>query len=109
MTKITIFQNQNQICMGFDCVGHAGYADSGEDIVCAGISILVQNTINAIEEYTDEGFTCDFNEESGDIRFRFTLEPEHDAILLVNTMILGLQGIQSSYGKNFLRLQFKEV
>ena len=41
MTKITIFRNQDQAFLGFDCLGHAGYAEEGEDIVCAGISALV--------------------------------------------------------------------
>ena len=109
MTVITIFRNKNQEILGFECVGHAGFARFGQDIVCAGISILVQNTINSIQVYTEEGFSCEADEKSGDIRFHFEDVPEHDAALLVDSMILGLQGIQSSYGKKFLRLQFKEV
>ena len=109
MTNITIFRNKNQEILGFECVGHAGFARFGQDIVCAGISILVQNTINSIQAYTEEGFTCEADEKSGDIRFHFEDVPKHDAALLINSMILGLQGIQSSYGKKFLRLQFKEV
>ena len=109
MTDITIFRNKNQEILGFECVGHAGFARFGQDIVCAGISILVQNTINSIQAYTEEGFTCEADEKSGDIRFHFEDVPEHDAALLIDSMILGLQGIQSSYGKKFLRLQFKEV
>ena len=44
MTKITIFRNQDQAFLGFDCLGHAGYAEEGGDIVCAGSSALVINT-----------------------------------------------------------------
>ena len=109
MTEITIFRNKNQEILGFECVGHAGFARFGHDVVCAGISILVQNTINAIQAFTEEGFSCEADEKSGDIRFHFEDVPEHDAALLIDSMILGLQGIQSSYGKKFLRLQFKEV
>ena len=109
MTNITIFRDKNQNVLGFECVGHAGFARFGQDIVCAGISILVQNTINSIQAYTEEGFSCEADEKNGDIRFRFLDIPEHDAALLINSMVLGLQGIQSSYGKKFLRLQFKEV
>ena len=109
MTNITIFRDKNQNVLGFECVGHAGFARFGHDVVCAGISILVQNTINSIQAYTEEGFSCEADEKSGDIRFHFSDIPEHDAALLINSMILGLQGIQSSYGKKFLRLQFKEV
>ena len=109
MTNITIFRDKNQNVLGFECIGHAGFAGFGQDVVCAGISILVQNTINSIQTYTEEGFSCEAYEKSGDIRFHFSDVPEHDAALLINSMILGLQGIQSSYGKKFLRLQFKEV
>ena len=109
MTNITIFRDKNQNVLGFECIGHAGFAGFGQDVVCAGISILVQNTINSIQTYTEEGFSCEADEKSGDIRFHFSDVPEHDAALLINSMILGLQGIQASYGKKFLRLQFKEV
>ena len=112
MTQITIFQNQNHDVVRFTCFGHAGFAEAGHDIVCAGISILVLNTINAIEQFTDDDFTCDVEEESGAIDFRFHSVCGADAKLLIRTMILGLEGIQSSYGKNgkkYLKLQFKEV
>ena len=109
MTKITIFRNQNQEYLGFDCTGHAGFAFRGKDIVCAGISILVFNTMNAIEKYTDEDFSGEADKRTGDVHFRFDTPAGHDAALLVDTMILGLQEIQSSYGKKFLKLQFREV
>ena len=31
-----------------------GYADVGQDIVCAGVSALVINTINSIEQFNRE-------------------------------------------------------
>ena len=36
--------------------GHAGYAEPGQDIVCAAVSALVINTINAIEAFTEDDF-----------------------------------------------------
>ena len=57
MTKITIFRNHDGEYLGFDCLGHAGYADEGEDIVCAGISALVINTINSIGLFTENAET----------------------------------------------------
>ena len=71
MTKITIFRNQDQAFLGFDCLGHAGYAEEGEDIVCAGISALVINTINSLGVYTKEKFSTDSDEETGMITLRF--------------------------------------
>ena len=87
MTKITIFRNQDQAFLGFDCLGHAGYAEEGEDIVCAGISALVINTINSLGVYTKEKFSTDSDEETGMIT----------------------QGIQNTYGNDYIILTFKEV
>ena len=56
MIKITIYQNQSGKYQRLHCIGHAGFAKAGEDIVCAGISALVINTLNAIEKLTDEAF-----------------------------------------------------
>ena len=109
MTTITIFQDKNQNYVGFDCTGHAGFAKFGKDVVCAGISILVINTINSIETFTSVPFVCEADEETGDIDFRFTEEISQDAILLIDSMILGLNEIQNDYGKKFLILDFKEV
>ena len=98
MTKITIFRNQKQEYLAFSCVGHAEYADAGEDIVCAGISVLVINTINALGMFTKEQFKTNQDEETGLISVSFEQPAGHDAKLLLDTMVLGLQGIQNNYG-----------
>ena len=108
MITITIFQNHDQIT-GFRCLGHSGYADAGSDIICAGVSALVINTINAIDALTTSSFHLDTEEESGLIDFTFEEVADHDAQLLVESMILGLQGIQNDYGNEFIILDFKEV
>ena len=109
MTHITIYRNQKNVFTGFLCDGHAGYADAGEDIVCAGISTLVINTINSIEVLTDTEILADAEQESGTIHVNFPAGCDKQAKLLVDAMILGLQGIQKNYGKKFLSLDFKEV
>ena len=109
MTHVTIYTNQTTAFTGFSCEGHAGYADAGEDIVCAGISTLVINTINAVEELTTTTILADADQETGTIHVNFPSGCEAQAKLLVDAMILGLQGIQTNYGKKFLTLDFKEV
>ena len=109
MTQITIYRNQNQEVEKFYCSGHAGYDIQGYDIVCASISTLVINTINSIEAFTSCAFICEANEESGDIDFQFTDEITQDAALLIDSMILGLKGIQDDYGNEYIILEFKEV
>jgi hypothetical protein len=109
MTHVTIYTNQKQAYIGFCCEGHSGFADAGYDIVCAGISTLVINTINAIEALTDTKLRADANQEEGTISVDFSDGCGEQAKLLVDAMVLGLQGIQKNYGKEFLTLEFKEV
>jgi uncharacterized protein YsxB (DUF464 family) len=109
MTSITVFRDLNHQIRGFHCIGHAGYADAGEDIVCAGISTLVINTINTFDQYTDEALEVTSDQETGGISVQFTKPLGHDGVLLMNSMILGLQGIQDTYGNDFIDLNFREV
>ena len=100
MTTILIRKTKDSY-QGFNCIGHAGYADAGSDIICAAVSVLVFNTLNAIESYTDDTMNVVTNDEAGLVSDR--------AKLLLDTMILGLTGIEKQYGKKFLRLKFEEV
>lgn len=109
MTRITIYRNQDNLYTGFDCVGHAGFADAGEDVVCAGVSALVINTINSIDALTQEKFSVETEEENGEILFRLASPSEHDSYLLLQSMVLGLQGIMNQYGNEYIALDFKEV
>ena len=109
MTQITIYRKENRDVARFTCSGHAGYGEYGTDIVCASISVLVINTINSIEAFTSVAYTCEADEETGDIDFQFTEETSPDAALLIESMILGLKEIQNEYVNKFLILDYKEV
>jgi len=43
--------------------GHAGYAESGKDIVCAGVSITAQGLAAALSQ--TDGVMCDVQKEDG--------------------------------------------
>ena len=49
MIKADFYLNTDGSYRGFSVSGHAGYAKRGQDIVCASVSSLVINTVNAIE------------------------------------------------------------
>ena len=105
MINITVFRDDNGICNGFQCMGHAEYADYGQDIVCAAVSVLVVNTINSIEEFTDDAIACEVKEENGDVRFEFTGDISSESKLLVESMLLGLRGVEQEYGKEFIVIE----
>jgi len=65
MIKFTCFKRDG-VYYGFEEKGHAGYAESGDDIVCSAVSAMTMLVINAIEvayasdvEYTIDEDTTD--------------------------------------------------
>ena len=108
MIHVTVVKKRKRY-IGFDCIGHAGFAESGEDIVCAGVSALVINTMNSIGCLTRAKFSAETDEDTGMIAVRFDRPANHKVRLLMDSMILGLQGIQENYGDEYIALNFKEV
>nr|WP_302599291.1 ribosomal-processing cysteine protease Prp [uncultured Cellulosilyticum sp.] len=90
--------------------GHAGYAEHGEDIVCAAVSMLVINTVNSIELFTSEPIKArQVDNERGlmDIEFpgRKSGEFNPDAELLIKSMINGLETVREMYGEKYIQIQ----
>jgi Predicted ribosomal protein len=104
MIIISINKNAEGICNGFRVEGHAGYADEGQDIVCAAVSVLVINTINSIEQFTKDRFHLETKEETGYIELKMISSISNDTKLLLNSLILGLQGIEENYGNEYLKM-----
>lgn len=107
MIQVTIYEHQKEIC-GFDCLGHAEFAEKGQDIVCAGVSSLVLNTINSIQTFTNDSYEFKSNEDDGFISLSLKDKSRESAILL-KSLALGLQGIQNNYGDGYIFIRFKEV
>ena len=93
--------------VAFSCAGHVGFSDKGKDIVCASVSALVINTANAIEKLSD----CDFNAVASEYKITYVFKSEIDdkALLLMDALIIGLEGIQKEYGKKYLQLVKKNL
>lgn len=113
MIKVTIYQNDRHEYVGFDAWGHAEFSRGGMDIVCAAASMLILNTINAIEEFASDKIsvvTDDSETSHGLIEFRIKDKPTQDAQLLLKTMILGLEAIEddSDY-EPYIDIIFEEV
>ena len=110
MIRVTIYQNEKKECAGFLAKGHAGFSEAGQDIVCAAVSVLVINTVNSIERFTEDKTSCISDEETGSIQFRFRNTPTHDASLLFDSMLSGLEAIEeNSEYEPYIDIIFKEV
>ncbi len=88
----------------FSVSGHAGFENSGNDIVCAGVSAVAIGTVNAVEKLI--GVVLKNNSRSG---LMMVEVPESALIsgdeqasrlqLLIESMIVMFQSIEESYGK----------
>ncbi|MBQ9633369.1 MAG: ribosomal-processing cysteine protease Prp [Lachnospiraceae bacterium] len=104
-----VIEKSSGICRSFSCVGHAGFAESGKDIVCAAASVLVINTVNAIDQLTDTPIEVSTDRDSGRIVARFPRDPDEKAGVLLEAMEMGLQEICNQYGRRYISFQVKEV
>lgn len=109
MTTITIGKHTNGAYRQLICIGHAGFAKSGSDIVCASVSVLVINTINTLKELAGESFETTVNEEDGFIRCDFTTPLQERSVFLLDAMVFGLENIQKEYGRKYIQVKFEEV
>ena len=72
---------------GITIDGHAGYAEAGKDIVCAGVTALVQGLIRSIESLTSDQVQYDITPGRADIYFKDLSEAGK---LLVDSFFLGI-------------------
>ena len=90
--EVQRFKNVDYISVS----GHSGFADSGEDIVCAGVSALVFTIANKVMTISKE---CLISQGEND--FTFTNSCKDDKVnLLLDTLVDGLIAIEEEYPKN---------
>ena len=82
--------------------GHADFSEHGSDIVCAGVSALAITTVNNIEKLAGYQPIVEVDEVEGGYLYMevvedLTKEQEHTTQILLNSLLLGLEDIQSEY------------
>ena len=111
MISVTIYV-EDEHYTGIDFLGHAGNAGqpvSEQELVCSAVSALTINLANSVERFTHDPFENDVDETDGLFRFRFTGKISSDSILLMNSLIFGLQNIEEAYGEPYIKIRYKEV
>ena len=100
MTTVTILKTGTGAYAGLHVDGHAGYAAAGSDIVCAAVSTLTINTINSIDQFTEDTVTVRQDEQQVVIEAAFKgkegdLSPE--ATLLLQSYEMGVSELAKQY------------
>ncbi len=97
MTSVEILRDSEGKICEFRSRGHTGYAEAGRDLVCAGVSSILQTAVLGLEEYLK--LKPEVKQEKGFLYCRVErdifLNREIDAIL--ETMVLGLRAMEREY------------
>ena len=67
--------------------GHAGFAEAGKDIVCAGVTALIQTLIKSVSDLTEDKIEYEISPGRADIHYRNLSEAGK---LLVDSFFIGI-------------------
>lgn len=109
MITITVVKN-NQNIMSIEATGHSGYAEAGQDIVCAAVSTLTQNLIVGLTEVVgiEPKYVVDENIPHLMVALPKELNAEKmkSAQILMRSTCLGLTQVAKEYSK-FIKIKEK--
>ncbi len=107
MVTIKIVKKNGSI-QSLEADGHSGYGVKGEDIVCAGVSSVIQTALLGLLQVA--GISVDFTVDDEKGYLKFTL-PEnlndrerHDADVILATMWLGISDLREGFS-DFIELE----
>ena len=86
---------------GITVDGHAGYAEAGNDILCAAVSMLAQNLVNSMEALTGDRPECHVWDGHIDIEWK---NLSGGGALLVDSFFVGICSLAGTYGSDYIRI-----
>jgi uncharacterized protein YsxB (DUF464 family) len=101
MTKI-IVKYDKSLCSFIELSGHAGYAKSGYDIVCSGITTATYTSINLIDKINSDCFKLDVKENAGYLHMSLDYQNlSVDQIELIQLIIRNLIDMYEEIKRNY--------
>lgn len=112
MITVSIIRDKNGCITEFTIKGHAGYEETGKDIVCSGVSAVSGTAVIGIERLLKVKPKIDVDSGKGYMRCIIPSDiPQgkmKEVNLILETMTLGLKDISTKY-KQFVKVLDKEV
>ena len=105
MIRINFYQHNQQLC-GCSVSGHAGYAESGHDVVCAGVSAAVQMTANMLTEIFK--IPADISADENRIGIRLPDPLPSEGVKIMDGLELQIQQIKEEFPR-FIQIKHTEV
>ena len=109
MTSITFFR-KNGLFVAVEALGHTGYAEEGEDIVCSAVSSIIQTAVLGLMQAA--GIKVDYNVDdskpllSAKMPENLDEQQKYDADLILKTAYLGVSDLYQEYS-DFIKLEVK--
>lgn len=101
MTQVEMVKDGNGI--DIRVLGHAGYGNAGNDIVCAAASILSATLVQCLDEMDERGELRRYDKEIAPGCVKIRAEPEDGAgrriDALTETIMTGYLLLENQYGK----------
>lgn len=79
---------------GITVSGHANYAEAGKDIVCAGVTALIQTLIKSIGDLTEDKIEYEISPGRADIHYR---DLSDAGKLLIDSFFIGVCAIADEF------------
>ena len=109
MTRI-VFHKQGEDFVRIESEGHTGYANSGEDIVCAAISALLQGAALGVLKVASVKAEYRVNEEKGSLILALPrdlgAQARHDCGVILSTLYLSLKDLAEGYSE-YIQVEVK--
>jgi len=94
MSTVVLYCAQDGQITGFEVSGHTGYAQTGQDIVCAALSFLAVTCANALESIAK--LKPAISQKDGLLRVQVT-EANSEARTIFAVFSQGIEDLQDSY------------
>ncbi|SMB80376.1 hypothetical protein SAMN00017405_0866 [Desulfonispora thiosulfatigenes DSM 11270] len=103
MISADLYLSANEEIIGFEFSGHAFFADSGKDIVCAAASVLATTTVNSLELQLDLHNHYTVDEKSGYLKCMLPKDLSQDkfekAQIILKTLEIGIKSIELNFSQ----------
>lgn len=86
----------------YEITGHSGYAEAGEDIICAAVSVLAIETVNSIEKLASHRMIVKEADDEGGYLYAETLkdlseEQNYISQILLKHLYYSLEDVAETY------------
>lgn len=99
MIKVSFALDKDENIRSFSVKGHAGFAQRGQDIVCAAVSVLAQTAVIGLEEHGR--MLPEVAQQAGDMSCELPKEMNETQSLvaeaILKTCYLGMLAVKNEY------------